>query len=492
MSESSAEETTQARLVSDETVGPALRKLEIEIPAEVVDQKLEEAFDHIQSEAALPGFRPGRAPRRLIERRFGSHLREDVRNRLLGQAFGEVVEEQGIEIIGEPDVKDTESIELREGEPLSFLVEVEVAPQLELPSLDQIEITVPPVTVTDEDVDKEIESFRKRLGEPHEKPDDPIEVDDFVFCDVHVFLGHDAGEDAEPVLHRHGDHIYVAGESRDYKGHVASIVIEDLGRELIGKKVGDEVRINATGPEQHEEESIRDQPITVSIALTRLQRVEPAPMEKLLEQAHVDSEEALRTRIREGLQAHRENEQEQQKREKVTDWLIDHVAVELPEGLTERQSQRMLQRQAMQLAQQGQVAPEQLGDLMAGLKSHSDESAQRMLKQFFILNELADQLEVEVSDEELNHRVAMLAHQQGRRPDKMRKDLEKEGDLDQLSNYIREQKTLDQVQQRATVHVAEEAEDQADPTEPEPGSEPSQESAGQEGEQDDAQKPEQA
>ncbi len=433
--------------VKVQDVGPARKKLTIELPESRINGKIEEAYGRLRDEAALPGFRRGRAPRRLIERRFGDAVRDDVKGQLLSEAYTQAIEDQSLAVIGEPDVKDVESIELPESGPLAFEVEVEVAPDVALPAFDKLTIEKPAAAVTDDDVQKEIDRVRERMGQPRHVEGEPVQADDFVIADVKVHAGAD---DAEPLLEQSGAHVWVAGESRDFRGHVAGILVDDLGKRLTGKSVGHEEVISTTGPAGHEDERIKGQPITIRLTITAIERIEPAPLQDLVQQMGLESEDDLRKRVREMLEQRAQQEQTQAMHKQIADQLVDKVELELPEGLTSRQTERVLSRRRMELAYQGKSEHE-IEQEIAELRAGSEAEAQRELKLFFIMDQAAKDLNIEVSESEINSRIAMMAMRQGRRPEKLRQELQARGQLEQMFLQLREDKTLDAILEKAQI-----------------------------------------
>lgn len=436
--------------VTVEDVGPALKRLSIQLPESRIGEKIEEAFKELENDAQLPGFRRGRAPRRLLERRFGSAIRDDVKGQLLSEAYSQAIEEHDIQVIGEPDVKDVENIELPESGPLSFEVEVEVAPSVELPSFEELKVTQKSAEVGDDDVTQELERLRETFGQMQAVDDAAVQPDDFVTADVHIYPGEDAGDDAEPITHHPQSNIMVAGESRDYRGHVAGIVVDDLGKRLADKKPGDVERVSMTGPSGHEDERIRDQPITIAIRIEQIQRLEPAPVESILEQMGMESEDDLKQRIRQMLEQRRQQEQQQELQRQVTDQLAERVELELPEGLTSRQAERVLSRRRMDLYYQGK-SEQEVEQEIAEMRGGSEEEARKQLKDYFILDQAARDLEIEVGEQELNGQIAMTAMQQGRRPEKLRQEMQQRGEIEQMYFQIRERKTLDRILEKVQI-----------------------------------------
>ncbi len=430
--------------------GPARKSLTIEIPADRIKSKIESSFSRLQNDAVVPGFRRGRAPQRLLERRFGSSIREDVRGQLLSESYTQAVEDEKLDVIGEPEIKDIDQIKLPEDGPLVYTVEVEVSPSVELPSLEGLAVNKVKKDVTDEQITGEIDRFCERYGKMVDVPDAKVSENDFIQANVRILAGEDAKDDGEEISHQKGVYVQVAGESRDFKGHVVGIVVDDLGKRLTGKKPGDVVRISMTGPISHENDKVKGKPITIVIHIDKVERLEPASVESIVTQLGVESAEDLRKRVREMLEQRRDREQQSDMHKQIAEHLLEKVTLDLPKGLTDRQSARVLRRQALELSYQG-VAENEIESRIADLRQSSEDDARKQLKLFFILDQAAKQLDIDVTENEVNGRIAMLAMQQGRRPEKLRQQMQRSGELEHLFLQIREQKTLDKIIERATV-----------------------------------------
>lgn len=449
--------------VKIEDAGPACKALTITIPEDQIKDKIENAFGDLSDEAVLPGFRKGRAPRRLLEKRFAGHVRDDVKNQLLSTSYTQALQDHDLDPLSDPDVQDAENIELPESGDLTFTVKVEVTPEVKLPAFDAIKVDKAVKDVTDADVDAEIQRMCEQSGRPTQPENAALAEGDYAGVEVKVLAGEDAGEDAEVLQHVPQDHVLVNGESAEYKGHVAGIVIQDLGKQLTGKKAGDTVRVSMTGPSAHENESIKGQPITVVLTINTVHRIEPATVDQLIEQTGLGGEDELKERIKTMLEQRNEQNQMADMYQQVTDQLVDQVELELPAGITSQQSARVLQRQGMEMMYRG-VPEEEVKAKLAEMRGETEEQAVRQLKQFFILDKASKELEVDVDEDELNGRIATMAMQQGRRPDKLRQEMAQQGQIEQLYLQIREQKTLDKIIEQAQVTEVE-AKDDADDAE---------------------------
>ena len=444
---------TEARpeqTVKIEEAGPGLKRLTVELPESRIKDKIEESYVTLRDDAVLPGFRRGRAPRRLLEKRFAESIQGDVKNQLLSESYTQAIEDADLDVIGEPDVKDIEKLEVPESGPLSYTVEVEVTPEFELPAFDGLKVTTESSEVTDDDVTKEIEELRERNGQMTVVDDATIGEGDYVESNVKILVGKDAKDDAEVAFEQAGAYTLVHGEDKEFKGHVAGILIGDLGKQLAGKKPGETLSVSMDGPDGHENEKIKGSPITVKLDITKVHRLAPAEVADLLPRFGMENEDELNERVKTMLEQRNEQTQQAESHKQLTEQLVDGTTLELPEGLKSRQIERALQRERMQMMYQGTSA-EEVEAKLAETRTQGEEAAVKQLKTFFVLDKAAKSLEIEVTENEINGRIAMMAMQQQRRPEKLRSEMRNRGELEQLYLSIREQKTLDAILEKASV-----------------------------------------
>ena len=427
-----------AQTVTIEPAGPARKKLRIEIPPERIAAKLGENFQSLQDEAAIPGFRQGKAPMRLVERRFGSDVRKEVRSQLLGESFSQAVEDNKLRVIGDPDMKDLEELELPDTGPLSFEVEIEVVPDFELPDLSDIEVKKPLLEVTDDQIAGEIDRYRQMHGHMADV-DGPAKEQDYLTADVDV-----CDESGQVLMQHAATPVHVPDKSRDDRGAVAGILVDELGKQLKGKKAGDAVELKTTGPEHHENEQLRDKPLLLKLNIQKVERLEPAPLDEMIGTLGLGSENEFREIVRQGLQQGNDSEQRTAMHQQICDTLIDRIEMELPEGISAQQAESTLQRRSMELMYRG-MSQQDIEQHLAELRSSSQAEAQRTLKRLFILDRAAQQLEVQVSEAEINSRITELARQRRTRPEKLRQEMGRGEQLSQLHIQLREEKTVDQL-----------------------------------------------
>ncbi len=432
-------------VVTVEDAGPARKRLKIEVPAERVVAKLEDNFGSLREEAQVPGFRQGRTPRKLLEKRFGREVRAEACNQLVGEGYTHAIEKHELRVLGEPEFKELENIKLPDSGSLSFEVEIEVVPEVTLPDLKGFEVKKPLIEVGEDKIDAEVNRFCEMYG--RFEPVDSAKARDYITADVVV---REAGG-SEALAEYPGTQALVPGEERKFKGAVAGILVEDLGKSLDGQKAGAKVVVKAKGPAQHEDEKLRDKDLEIELSLSRIERLTPLKPEQLGEQMGLAGVDELRGQVKERLEGQATITQQQAMAQQIGEALVDQVKMEaLPENLSARQADRALQNRAMELMYRG-VQPDEIEQQLAELRASSQEQAQRELKRLFVLDAAARSLEIEVSEAEVNGRIVQIAAQQGKRPERVREELSRNGQIESLFIQVREEKTLGRLLEDAKV-----------------------------------------
>ncbi len=424
--------------------GPCKKKIAIEVPAETVTEHLGTSLDTLSVEAELPGFRKGRAPRRLIEKKFGTTVRKEAKNQIVAQAYSKAIEEHKLRVVGEPFSEELAKIELEEGKPLSFEIEVEVPPTFEKPNLEAVEVRKPLLEVTDEMVNQEIDRMKLHEGDLEEQAT-PTAGD--------YLTGHAVMKDEEGATHLDLNDavIQIPTADKNGKGMILGVMVDDLGSQIGDKpKPGDTITVKTIGPENHETEAVRGKKLTITFEVKRADRILPLSGEKLAERFGFENEEAIREAVRQRMQQRVQTEQQSAMRQQVAKHLLDTVEMELPERVTAMQSARNLARTRFDLMNRG-VDAQQIEEHLAELRAGSSARAVRELKLFFILDTIAEDLGVTVSDAELNGQIAQMAMASGQRPEKLRQDIINRNQVGMLYTQVRESKTMDAILGKAKV-----------------------------------------
>src|SRR3954454_21299162 len=181
-----AEEQEFQYAIKVEDAGPATKKVVVEIPKERIDTKLQEQFKELRQQAAIPGFRPGHAPQKLIEKRFNQDVREQVRRALISESYEQALEKNSLQVLGEPQFDNPEGIQLPDSGSLSFSFQVEVQPEITLPTLKGLAIKKPKIDVSEENVDQAMQNLREQQGPLLPVEGRGVEAGDYLLADVHL------------------------------------------------------------------------------------------------------------------------------------------------------------------------------------------------------------------------------------------------------------------------------------------------------------------
>jgi trigger factor len=433
------EEEAYAYNVKIEDLGPATKKIVIEIPEDRIKAKLAEQFKELRGQAAIPGFRPGHAPQKLIEKRFATDVKDQVRRTLVSESYEQALEKNNLNVLGEPDFENPEAIVLPEAGGMNFSFTVEVQPDFTIPDLKDIKVKKPKIDVKEENVDQAMQNLREQQGALMPVEDRGVQEKDYLLADVHVKEG------GNVVAHQHDAQIVAR------PGRIGGIQIDDLDKQLEGQKPGETRTIKAKAPETHPNEALRGKELEIDVTLKDLKHLELAEINQaFLEDLGFKDEAELRDALREQMVERITYDVQQALREQVSKHLLDAIHFDLPAKLSTKQADRVVQRRAVELMQRG-LSRDQIEANIERLRAGADEEAARELKLLFILQKLSTDLGVDVDEGELNGRIAMLAAQRGRRPEKVKQDMAKDGSLSNLYLQMREQKALDKVLESAQV-----------------------------------------
>ena len=426
--------------------GTSAKKVTITIPADAVDEKIEYSFGTLQDQAQMRGFRKGHAPRQLLEKRFGKDLLLEARGQLIGAAYQQAIEEKELKVIGEPEFPDELADQsLERGKPFTFSFTVEVVPEFDLPELQDVAVKKPVIEIGDSHVDEELERLRYRMGTP-ERITGPFEALDRMVGTAKVTV-----EDHEGTFFEtEGALITVPGPDDEGKGPVLGLMIDDLLSAVEGKSTGDSIELETVGPPAHEREEIRGKKVTINYDIDDAERITPLEIDEVPAQLGLEGTDMLKERVRLELETRRDSEQRNAEREQVYEYLLENTSFELPARMSEAQITRTIERQRMEMLYRG-MEPDQVEMRLAEIRGQAEEHALNRLKLQFIMARVAQNFEIQVTEEEINGRIAGIARQRGERPDQVRTELAKTGAINEVAAQILEHKAADRIVDMAKV-----------------------------------------
>lgn len=442
--------------VKVEDVGPLRKKLTVAVPKDFISERLNEQYTELRRDAAVPGFRKGRAPRRLLEKRFGSEVGDTLVQQLVSSGYMAAVEKADLKVIGDPLVwvneggsqtlvdvqKALDSMDLPSDTDLEFSCEVEIRPEFELPNLEGIPLEKPVVTITDEDIEKQLERYRGIRGHYHTIADGTVEIDDVLMTDVKMTSG---GAELKKE-----ENVRMPARPQTIDG----VAIENLGEVLKGAKVGDVRNVTGQIPDEYAKEDYRGKPADIEIKIREIQRLHlPDLNEEFAKSLGFENLQELRDYVKSDLESRLNEQVQTAMRGQTMKYLLDSTQIEVPERLSERQAGRVLVRRMLDAYRQG-LPPAEVEKHLDELKTSAREDTVRDLKLFFIMEKLAEKIEVDVNEAEINSVIAGIAQRQGRRFDRVRDELAKENGLVNIYMQIRDEKIVDDLISKATVTEA--------------------------------------
>ncbi len=420
--------------VQVEEISPTRRKLQIEIPAERVASEFERAYREIARRASIPGFRRGRAPRGVIERHFGDAIRSDVMTNLVREGFASALEDTKLNIVSQPEL---DVGELDRNDALRFSATVETMPPIPEVRLDGIAITRPRVAIRDEDVDKVLEQIRLRHAElvPIE---DRTELARGDFATVSIAVEHE--DKPIPQLSVESATVEVAG------GQLPQAIDERLAL----ARVGETFTVEAPPPEGAPAE-LADRQLRYTVTVKSLAERRLPALDDEFAKDHGDCETLaeLKGKIREQLEREATRRADAVAREAVVDEIIRRAPIDVPESLVERRMDGLLAEFKLELQARG---------LQLSSHEHEKEArekmrprAEREVRRDLLLDAIAKQLGIEVSDEELAEQIGRIVASSGRHAEHLREHYAHEHARDALRTEMVRSRTLERLLASADV-----------------------------------------
>ena len=430
--------------VTVEDAGAARKKLMISIPAERVAAKFRQVYKELHKDAAVPGFRRGRVPQRILEKRFGSNARETIKSQLIAESYEAAVEDQHLNVISQPEM-DVGKIELPESGPMLLELFVEIIPEFALPDLNGLEIKKPLLQPTEERFQVALKTLAKNLGswQPATQPAQP---DDRINVAVDVF-----NEDGTSLAQIKSTSMLVQ------PGALLGIAFDDLAQRLTGVTPGATVELAGKVPDDFPQEQFRGRSVKIVLHVTGVEHQHiPELDDKLAKENGFDDLADLHAAMRDALQTRLTSEVDRIMQAQVLSALLERTTLDLPAKVSARQSQSVLRRRATELMQRG-VPFAEIEKHLGELKAISTQEALRDLKTAFIVNRLAEEFHITITTAQLNSEIAAIATQYGRRPDKLRQELAADGRLEDLAQQVLQRNVLDHVISLSKVVEIEEA-----------------------------------
>jgi trigger factor len=417
--------------------GPCKKHVQVRVPKDDIHHYYMEAVGEMIDSAEVPGFRVGKAPKQLIQKRYRKELYHQVKQQVLIDSLEQMAEEHELDPINEPDL-DLENLEIHGDRDFEYEFEVEVRPRFELPDYTGLLIQRPVREITDADVAAFEQRFLAQYGE-HVERDGPAEQDDFVLAAVELSYN------GRPLK-----------QIKSLKAQLKPVLrfqdAELQGFDLLmaGVTPGDTREADLTVSVEAEQIEMRGEPVQAVFKVKGVERLQMPELDKeFFDRIGVESEEDLRGQIRSILERQQTYAQRQSARQQVLEKITDSANWELPEDLVLRQTENALRREILEMQQAG-FTTQEIHARENQLRQRAISTTRQALKEHFVLDKVGQKEEIEVTLGDIDTEIMMMAFQRGESPRRVRARLEKSGMIENLQAQIYERKAIDSILEKAT------------------------------------------
>jgi trigger factor len=410
------------------------RELELEIPAEEVTKKIESVAKEFARVANVPGFRRGKAPVSLIRRKFADDIKGEVLQSLVPERVEKAVAEQKLTPVSQPQV---DKLDFNEGQPLKFRAVFEVLPEFELGNYKSLELEMPALDITDEDVTKTLEDMRERAATF--APVEGRAIQDGDFAQIKLLGTPEGG--GEPL------------QADSVLCHIgAEETMEPFNANLKGANIGDHKNFEVEYPADYPDPKLAGKKYRYAVEVLGIKNKKLAELNDDFAKDVSDATtlDELKTKVREGLEHQRDHKHKELLHEKVLAEVVKLHDFPVPESLVEHQMDARLERVVRSLASQG-VDPRAVNVDWVMLRKRQEERAKDDVKAELIVDRIASTENIDVTDEEITHELEHMASHSGESAEAIRARLTKQGTLDRMKAKLRSDKTLDWLAQNAKI-----------------------------------------
>jgi trigger factor len=430
-------EETKERLnleVKIEKPSPCQRHVIVTVSREDIERYRKRAFDDLRGKAAVPGFRPGRAPHKLVQSRFRQEVADQIKGSLLMDSLTQINEEHQLTAISEPSL-DMEAVAIPDEGPMTFEFDLEVRPEFDLPNWRGLKLERPVRDYSEQEITKYLHKLLARYGQRISTAG-PVEQGHTITANLEVQL------DGNRIAVLAGQQIDVRPVLSFQDGR-----IEGFDAAIIGAAVGEKRTVKAKISPDAANESIRGKEVDVIVEVNDITKVELPELNRTFLDTigGFADENELRGAVAEELQRQLKYHQQQRVRQQITASLTASADLALPPEMLRRQARRELERAILELQASG-FSQEAIRQHANELRQNSVASTERALKEHFILERIAEDEKIDALPNDYDDEIALIAEQQDESPRRIRARLEKKGQMDTLRNQIIERKVINLIE----------------------------------------------
>ena len=412
-------------------------KLIIEVPAEDFDKAIDEAYEKNKDRFKVDGFRKGKVPREMIEKIYGVGVfYDDAANAVIPEAYAEAAKESGLEIVARPDIQVTK---IAAGNPMEFEAIVTLKPEVKLGKYKGVKVEKVEAEVTDEDIEKRLEQDREQNARLVAADDKEIEEGDQAIIDFEGFV------DDKP---------FEGGKGEDYPLVIGShSFIDTFEDQLVGKKVGDEVDVNVTFPEQYQAEELAGKPALFKVKVKEIKVKELPELDDEFAQevSEFDTLDEYKEDIKKKLQEAKENEAKRETESRIIEAIIKDSEMDIPEKMIDTACDQMVEEFARNMQMQG-IAFEQYlqmtGSTLEQMKEQVKPQAEARVQSSLVLEAIVDAENIEAKDADVDDEILKMSEQYGMEVEKINEMLRDE-DKENIKKDICVKKAADLIMEEA-------------------------------------------
>lgn len=383
-------------------------KLTIEVPAEEFDKAIQTAYQKNKNKFNVPGFRKGKVPYAMVEKMYGAGVfYEEAANELIPDAYANAAAESELEIVARPEINVTQ---IEKGKPFVFEAEVTLKPEIKLGKYKGVKVEAMDTTVTDEDVAAELDKVKEQNARLVAADDKAVEDGDQTTIDFEGFVDGVAFE---------------GGKGEDYPLTIGShSFIDTFEEQLIGKKVGEEVEVNVTFPEQYQAEELAGKPAMFKVTIKEIKVKEYPELDDDFAQdvSEFDTLDEYKADIKKNLEEKKAQEAEADKESKIIEAIVNDSEMDIPEKMIEAQSQQMVEEFAQNIAMQGISFDQYMqftGTTVDQLTEQVKPQAEARVQSSLVLEAIVKAEKIEASDEEFDEEIKRMAERYQMEADKV-------------------------------------------------------------------------
>lgn len=388
--------------VQVEDLGKNMVKLTVEVPVETVDAAIKSAYNKQKNKIAIPGFRKGKVPQAMIEKMYGPDVfYEDAANIMLQTQYPAAVDESGVDIVSRPTIDVTQ---IEKGKPFIFTAEVAKRPEVTLGKYNGVTVTKIDTSVTEEEVDAEIEQQRNINARTVTITDRPVQEGDTAVIDFEGFVDGVAFEGGKGENH-----------SLEIGSHSFIDTFED---QLVGKNSGEEVEVNVTFPEQYQAAELAGKPATFKVKINEIRAKELPELndEFVQDVSEFDTMAEYREDTKKKLEERKENAAKGTKEDEAIQKIIDKSKMDIPEAMIDMQAENMIEEFAQRISAQGMSFDQYMqfsGMTIDKMKEQVRPEALQRIQSSLVLEQIAKEENLEATDEDVDAEVTKMAEMYG-------------------------------------------------------------------------------